>query len=479
MILRPPPMLVLAAAVAACTNSPVQLGQLVLHVDTDAPIPLGPGVIASGDEPPPLFDRIRFDLIRPGESRCDVGCSRDFEVSHAALGQGPLSIGIVPVPDRLGYRVRVRLYRDAFKQGEPLDGTTLDANVALPPAPAEGILDVSLLLETERFGQPQGSLEAPVAPGVGRPRETRAGTWPGARRVQCSAPAGKGEQCVPGGALWMGHPLVPGGTLRDDEPAPRLVVLSPFYLDETEVTVGDFRRWLLEREEGANGDPVSPPGRAFPIWVEDFCTFPEDLLDDSRDELALNCLSYDRALEYCRTRDPLLPAELPTEAQLEHAAGALSSHPYVWGRDDPACGDAVHALGGAGVSFDSYPAVCRPMESSGGPQPAGTGHRDALPLGGGRITDLAGNVSELARDAWSPQLGGFWTQTLLRDPVCKVTTAASRRVVKGGHWGSDGHELQAAFRRDAMDRFAPSHTVDTKLGPTVGFRCARNAISAE
>jgi formylglycine-generating enzyme len=460
--------LIALALPSGCGALPPE-AQVIVHVDTDAPLPPGVEVGGESGSPPGLFDRVRFDVYPPGASTPCSGCTSVFAVTREQLAGEGVSMGVLAEPHTSGYRLRVRLYREQFQEvDEPLSRTSLDATVALPAVGDGEVTDVTVFLPVEAVGQARGSLESPGSPRSGSPGASQVGTWPGARRRSCAEPPPDGMACIPGGAFWMGHPFVPGGLDRDDSPAPRLVVVAPFYLDTTEVTVGAFRRWLLDEAREPASDPAARTSDGFFV-PRNYCNLPDNLLNDEMDGLPVNCVSRARAAEYCATHN----ASLPTEAQLEYASGGLEALLYVWGGDEPTCDDAVHARAPrAGSDLGRYPGDCL-TDARGGPRVSRSGQRDALPLGGGKVWDLAGNVAELARDDWQGQSGECWMPTLLRDPLCE-DGESGRQVVRGGSWTSEPHELRAAYRAS----ISPEDVDDgTHLGPMIGFRCVREASS--
>jgi formylglycine-generating enzyme required for sulfatase activity len=157
---------------------------------------------------------------------------------------------------------------------------------------------------------------------------------------------------------------------------------------------------------------------------------------------------------------------LPSEAQFEYAAGGLASSLYVWGQEDPSCGDAVFGVSGYGVTFGQDD-ECRPSSDFGGPLPPlrARSDRDQLALAGGTLVDLAGNLSEWTLDAWQAQGGSCWGTGVLVDPVCDAA-ASSVRPVRGGNWTAPAFPMRAAWRA-AVDAMAAS--------PDHGVRCARPA----
>jgi formylglycine-generating enzyme len=465
----------LSVAVSGCV-APLDRepeGQILLHIDTNAPLPLAAEEPVDREYPPPLFDRVRIDFYEPDAPTPCADCSRVFVLTRKRLAEG-LSIGFMPMPGVTGYRARVRLYRQVFlERTRPIEKTTLDATVALPPIDSEGVVEGTVFLAAHHVGKPQGTPDAPVAWIAGSP-PPGVDVWKLAHRTPCAGSPRKSEVCIPGGAFWLGHPFAAGGPNRDDPAAPRLTVVSPYFLDRAEVTVGAYRQWLLERNREHDGDPASAPAEPDRLAPRDWCTFPKQLADGSRDRQPLNCISSDRARQYCSERDPLASAYLPTEAQLEYVSGAFESRLYSWGDRPPECADAVFARGGAGQFANSLPGECRPLESFGGPD-------EVEPDGDGvLVRDLAGNLAELTRDAWSQQGDehGCRAGPLLVDPECTSVSSSPRHVAKGGSWGSEPYELRAAYRAPISAPYSEKYA-DTRLGPLVGFRCARPAVQLE
>jgi hypothetical protein len=237
----------------------------------------------------------------------------------------------------------------------------------------------------------------------------------------------------------MGDPRVlPDPQNLDTVQRPHLVVMSPFYLDQTEVTVAAFRASGLAKMD----DPV--PYLRDPISFDPsegtdsqyfWCTFSEapgaGPPPDS-EALPVNCVKAETARAFCQARGD--GSDLPTEAQFEYAAGGVAGFPYVWGTDDPTCADAVFGRAGLGAVVEFY-GTCRAPQDTGGPLAPRSGKRDRLDLEGGTVYDLAGNLpsgpSTGGTDRTSPA-GHFTSRTTRGAPPGLAQMICIPRVAARG-----------------------------------------------
>lgn len=414
-------------------------GQVLLYVDTDAPLPAAPG--SPPREVPALFDRLRIDIIPEGrDSPCD-GCTRIFPIDHDTVFAGEASVGIAAEPGARP-RIRVRLYRSGgTASAEPRPASTIEQIIRLPAVDETGIVEASVFLPTTDVGTIRGSLDAPRDPIDGRDAGGRTGRWPGD-----AAPCpdlSPDQVCVPGGAFWMGDPRLDLSSVDDTEgERERLVVLSTFVVDAAEVTVGDIRASGVARLQGG----VS----ADPSEVIADCTYSAE--PAAREDLPVNCVTWFTANNHCLAVGGLLP----TEAQLGYLLSARGRSRFVWGDAAPTCADAVFAA-------EDQCAGVWPR----GPSPAGSAPGDRLALPSGEAVDLAGNLAEWARDRWQRDDEPCWTASLLVDPVCETPSRIDpdARSFRGSAWQEDAElNLQAAARRRLADEmFAVSSTL--------GLRC--------
>ncbi len=440
---------VLAVAPSCAPNELPPLGQIVVHVTTDAPLPPPPGVAPSSDLPRPLFDRLDVAIFDPGANEPCTDCTRSFAVDATMVTEGRLTFGVVPRPGTAGYRARVRLYRGlASATTGPRPASTLETVIALPAVAAEGLTDVTVVLRTDDLARPQGTLDAPLAPLTGWPSPGLVGTWPGARRIACEGPTPEGMACIRGQAFWMGNPRSRdldewnvGGGLE------RIVVVSPFFLDQHEVTVAEMR---------SSGVAKSADPRV--AGVSD-CTFTAT--PDRFDQHAVTCLTRERASAFCAKRD----ARLPTEAEFELAASGENGSSYVWGEDLPTCEEVVFArkVERGLNAFRSCAHVGR------GPEPVASGPRDVLTTADGDVHDLAAGVAEWVADVWSGDRGACWGMGVFVDPLCTQDRSEEPTSVtfRGGGWDAQAGQLRASVR------WRIENGADYVV-PNVGFRCARS-----
>ncbi len=444
-------------------------GQLVVHIGTDAPLPAAPGDPAPAI--PPLFDRIRVSVFEPSAVASATpqpckGCVGDFPIDSTKMGAGKVSFGVVLATGVSGYVARIDMFRGvAMTLGDPIPRATVTKYVTLPPVGADGIIDVGVFLSVDEVGVPVGSLKAPVQPLAGPPAYERVGSWPGAARVPCSQPPKFGEACVPGGAYWMGNPNLSEQRAADSPTTPHLVIVEPFFYDTSEVTVSAFRSSNLallgpdpnDPKKSIATDPIDGTGRDL-SEREYWCTYTTDVAKN--EQLPLNCVSWAKAVEYCKARG----GDLATEAQFEYVATGMASNMYVWGNDPPTCGDAVYARGGIGA-FAASGNDCNLTGRTGGVLPPGSGARDRLEIGGVTIVDVVGNVSEWTIDKWNRTTEPCWTAPILYAPKCATVSAADGDLqsIRGGAWPVTKGEAQSAQRNPKAGAARPQ----------TGFRCAR------
>lgn len=461
-------VLSVAALAASCGETVAARAQLLIFVDTNAPL------TASSREVGQLaVDTLRVDLIAPDGSVDDF-----LDVVAPEPDGWPLSFGVVPDDvDGVPVLIRLRLFGGAHahrgeNQGlttiEPEPTSTIDRLVAVP-FPARGIRKVGVLMDSDCVGSPASFAGAPVSCRSGdAPRvdpgeafvdltedwtDTRADTWEAARSAPCRGAQPEGAVCIPGGAGVLGEAQLAAPLTDGIAPAYPLVpvVMTPFWMDRTEFTVGRLRR-LVEQELYSGTMPeLHDPEHT----VQALCSWlgPEDA---AHDELPVNCLPPTAAEAVCRA----VAGRLPSEARWEFAArGRGAGWLFPWGNAFAECCSAsLSRLGASVETAASCPGGWLSSVGSYSDPDACEGPVDRTPDG---VLDLAGSLAEATLDAWVPFGTECWAAPgLRRDPVCPVE--AGFVVRRGGDW-SGGMGLARSTLR--------SRQVATLGNVTLGFRC--------
>jgi len=250
---------------------------------------------------------------------------------------------------------------------------------------------------------------------------------------------------VPGGVFMMGSPDDDFTAAPDERPAHE-VTLSPFYIDQYEVSVAQYAAFLNRlgtyKSACAENDCVHPRFEAgFTSYL-----LEEDQGDGSfvyvpltgHANYPINHVSWFGAQAYCEA----MGARLPTEAEWEFAARGDDGRIYPWGNKPP---DETLAV----FNSESYENV-KPV--------------DALPDG---VSPF--NIFALAGSMWE------WTNDWYDEAYYKTSPAINppgpetglNKVIRGGAWPNNN--LADRIRAANRSNFTPDF-----ISATVGFRCAHD-----
>ena len=221
---------------------------------------------------------------------------------------------------------------------------------------------------------------------------------------------------IPGGEFQMGS----GETEGDVSERPRHPVrVGGFLMDKTEVTWGQFRRFL-----SASGRSVAKP----PIW-------------GTPEALPVSGVTWDDARAFCAW----VGARLPTEAEWEREARGDDGRTWPWGK-----------------TYEPWRCNTR----DGGPHaptPAAA-YPDCVSQRG--VLDLAGGVGEWCSDWY--ESGYDVVEGPVENPAGPAT--GTMRSVRGGTWMSASSTVRGASRRGVEPGFN---------GGMQGFRCIQDDRSTD
>jgi formylglycine-generating enzyme required for sulfatase activity len=236
---------------------------------------------------------------------------------------------------------------------------------------------------------------------------------------------------IPAGPFLMGSPAGHGGS---DEHPQHKVYLSAYSIDDSEITLEEFVRFLnsLERSEDAGLFMRFPN-----IWVTK-TPLGFALKEAAQPGEAAFDVTFDGATKYCES----VGKRLPTEAEWEKACRAGSQADFSFGNDSNRLGEFAWFSGNS--KRIPHQGVRTKKSNAWG------------------IYDMHGGVWEMVSDWYSSD---FYQRSPKDNPESPFPTGAqSKRVIRGGSRRSDPGTMRCAAR---AWRHAPAE-ID------VGFRCAKS-----
>jgi len=227
--------------------------------------------------------------------------------------------------------------------------------------------------------------------------------------------------------------------IAPEQPARRVAITKPFRISATEVTIGQFRKFVEATDyvtesirDGRGGDARGEgEGKDF-RWDQ-----PYGPGESVTENYPVTQITWNDAVAFCEwlSKETGNTYRLPTEAEWEYAARAGSQDLWFFG-DDP------ERLDEYGVVLQTNP---RRHTETGTKQPNAFG-----------LYDTIGNVWEWTSDRGAPfeEVEGTIT-----DPA--GAEQGERRVRKGGNYSVDALQLRSSFRKWSPANYRGTH---------VGFR---------
>jgi formylglycine-generating enzyme required for sulfatase activity len=292
-----------------------------------------------------------------------------------------------------------------------------------------------------------------------------AGSPPLVASTSASSSAASAKQCPPGMILVPGGEFFMGSDEKDALPTekpPHRVRLTPYCIDELEMTVAQYKecsdRGGCRRAGKENVWPgISDVQRKI---YDPLCNIADPV---GKATHPINCIDWDQAREACESRG----GRLPTEAEWELAARGPDGRVYPWGDEPPsalllnACGKECVAWQKKHHDPDNTPALMYD-EDDGFPNTSPVG---SFPKGKSRygLQDVVGNVWEWVADFYADYDKATASSTAT-DP--KGPATATDRVIRGGAWnGAQPSWVRPSFR---------FHVAPSARSYGFGFRCAKS-----
>ena len=272
-----------------------------------------------------------------------------------------------------------------------------------------------------------------------RMTETRAtieNNGPAAESTRVNPKDGLKYVWISPGTFMMGCSPGDNGCRDDEKPPHQVTVTKGFWIGQTTVTVGAYRRFA-----GATGGQMPPPP-----------PFPNDELTNS----VVN-VSWDDSQAYCGW----ISGRLPTEAEWEYAArggsrearyGSLDE--IAWYRDN----SGRERVDTTRIQHEGVVDHVQRLKDDGNGM-----HAVAQKRGNGLgLYDMLGNVSQWVND-WDDN--NYYQNSLTQDPT--GPSSGDARVLRGGSWGDYPIMVRVSSRIGGV----PDSTYNS-----VGIRCAGEAV---
>ncbi len=200
------------------------------------------------------------------------------------------------------------------------------------------------------------------------------------------------------------------------------VYLDNFYIDQFEVTVQQYKRFMKEEK-------ITEP------------KYLEGINFSQNSKKPVGRINWYDAQTYCEWAGK----RLPSEAEWEKAARGTDKRTYPWGNFPP---NSSMANFGKDTSRNIY----KELEN------VGTYEKGKSPYG---VYDMAGNVLEWVTDWYS---SNYYQASPKKNP--KGPLSGEEKILRGGSWFNTPSDLRSAFRY---------YTLPTNRASFIGFRCAQDA----
>lgn len=288
-----------------------------------------------------------------------------------------------------------------------------------PGAVGDTITAISSATRAPATDIPIATAAAPIPP-TDTPTVSTATRVPSVEETRVRNSDGAVMVYVPAGEFVMGSADGDSHAQADEQPQ-HTIILSAFWIDRTEVTNAQYRKFV-EGGGYAERDYWTDAGWA---WKEAVNMIQPDCWGDNdfdQPDQPVVCVSWHEADAYAHWAG----GRLPSEAEWEKAACGTDGRVYPWGNEEPTATLA---------NFDNEVGRTAPV----GSYPAGIGPYGAL--------DMAGNVWE-----WTGSMYQSYPYNPNDGREKRETSGDVRRVLRSGSWGNSADGLRCAFRGGGIPR---------------------------
>jgi formylglycine-generating enzyme required for sulfatase activity len=266
---------------------------------------------------------------------------------------------------------------------------------------------------------------------------------------------------IPAGRFMMGSRVDDRDADADEKPQHEVRITRPFYLGVTEVTRGQFRRFV---DDTGHRSEAEKDGQGGWGWNEEKKKFEPDpkytWLNpgfEQSDEHPVVNVSWNDAVAFCEwlSRVDGQAYRLPTEAEWEYACRAGTTTRYFSGDDPESLAAAGNVADGtAKLKYPHWTATITARDGFVYTAPVGQFRPNRFGL-----YDMHGNVWEWCQDGYDD---AYYKGSPGEDPP--GASQASARVVRGGGWDSEPRYCRSAHRGGSSPSDRSSYQ---------GFRLAR------
>jgi len=234
---------------------------------------------------------------------------------------------------------------------------------------------------------------------------------------------------IPAGKFLMGSPATEKGRQADEGPQHE-VAIEPFWMEEHEVTWGEYELWALSLDKQRrkfNKTETTDRDTLVDAVAVPTSPYQEMSFGMGKEGTPAICMTQFAAKVYCRWLSAKTGRyyRLPTEAEWEYACRAGKSTAYSFGNDPAKLGEYAWFTEN---SDDKYHRVATKKPNAWG------------------LYDMHGNVSEWVIDQYVADFYGKTAGKVANNPLAPNTKEFGR-VVRGGSWDDDADKCRAATRR--------------------------------